>query len=64
MAQLTFNIPDDQMSRLVDAWGAGHPEAAPEGETKAQFAKQNIKRMIMVGVRNFEAQQVPEINIT
>lgn len=74
MANLTFTIPDARMPDLIDAWGAGwlaqipdqdNPGSMiPNPETKPQFAKENIRRMIVERVRVYEGRQLPEFPVT
>ena len=65
MAQLTFNVPDDLMDDLVEAWSGPDWELrAKEGETQAQFAKRMIARTIAEPIRQKQAEQLPEIPIT
>jgi hypothetical protein len=46
MAQITINIPDAAMPRVIDAWGAGYsstlPDGSPNPQTKAQYARAKI----------------------
>ena len=68
MAELKFTIPDDRMSDLVDAWGAGWGPELITGEpnplTKPQFAKEQIRKMIVSKVREHELAQEPDFPIT
>jgi len=67
MANLTFQIPDSRMQDLIDAWGQGWPETvdgAPNPQTKAQFAKEQIRRMIVRRVKDHVTSQQPEFPIT
>jgi hypothetical protein len=80
MANLTFNIPDADMPRVIKAWGEGWQEEVmtpgtpgdpesqptwnPNPQTKAQFAKEQIRRLISDRVRQYEALQAEPISIT
>lgn len=74
MAELKFTIPDARMSELIDAWGMGYRdeipdpgnpgEVIPNPQTKPQFAKENIRRMIVERVKTHQGQQLPELPVT
>ena len=68
MAELKFTIPDERMSDLIDAWaGEWAPElitGEPNPLTKPQFAREEIKRMIISKVRQHELAQAPDFPIT
>jgi hypothetical protein len=64
--QLTFNIPDDKKDLFVDAWADGYPQGAepPTQQEKQQFAKQQIKDVLVNRVRTYEGQKITPIDIT
>lgn len=65
--QLTFLIPDDKKDLFIDAFAQGWLDTIdgqPNPETKPQFAKRQIKQMFTQHVRMYQAQQIPEIDIT
>lgn len=68
MAELKFQIPDNRMDDLVNAWGDGYsPElidGEPNPQTKQQFAREQIKLTIMQRVKSHEARQLPDFPIT
>lgn len=68
MAELKFQIPDNRMNDLVDAWGDGWTAELINGEpnplTKQQFAREQIKLTIMQRVKSHEARQLPDFPIT
>jgi hypothetical protein len=68
MANLTFQIPDERMQDLIDAWGDGWratlPNGDPNPQTKQQYAKERIRQMIVNGVKHYESQQLQEFPIT
>lgn len=63
MAQVTFNIPDDQAARVGNAvagtygWTGTHNGAA---ETKAQFLKRQLVLFLKNVVKAYEAQAASE----
>ena len=65
--QLTFNIPEDKKDLFIEAWSDTWQETidgAPNPETRAQFAKRQIKMFLAERVKSYEAQQTPPIEIT
>lgn len=68
MAELKFQIPDNRMDDLINAWGQDYAETLVDGEpnpqTKQQFARKQIMNMIVQRIRTHEANQQPEFPIT
>lgn len=74
MADLTFQVPDDKMAELVDAWSTGYlaevPDPSSRGDmipnpqSKEDFAKEQIKKMIADRIRVHISTQGPEFPIT
>jgi hypothetical protein len=74
MATLTFNIPDERMPDLIEAWGDGwtadvidpdNPgEYMPNPLTKPQYAKEQIRRSLVQRVKQFQAAALEDIPIT
>lgn len=71
--QLTFNIPDDKYDRFIAAWSVNYQDqildpdgsgTLPNPQTRAQFAKEQIRDMLHSQVRNYESTQVMDIGIT
>jgi hypothetical protein len=56
MAQITINVPDAQLSRVLDAFAAVYGWTAASGLTKAQLAKEQLKKYMLDTVRQYEAQ--------
>lgn len=54
MAQITINIPDDKISRVLEAYAAYYNWSADSGLTKAQFTKQQVVKQIKQIVKNVE----------
>lgn len=54
MAAISVTIPDDQLTRVVEALcGAGH-WSADTGLTKQQFAKAEVARLLRERVQQYE----------
>jgi len=68
VATLTFQIPDNRMQDLIDAWTAGWPAVITDGvvntQAQTQYAKNNIKREIINRVQEYLAEQQPDFPIT
>ena len=68
MATLSFQIPDNRMQDLIDAWGVTYSDVTSEGspnpQTKAQYAKEQIRLVIVQRVRDYLTAQQPEFPIT
>lgn len=61
---LTFNVPDDKVSRVVDAMNGLYE--CPETFTKAQWAKECIRQFVMKVVSRWEticAQEEAKVSI-
>lgn len=54
MAQITINIPDAVVSRVLDAMAARHGWTAESGQTKAQFVKSVIIKQLKDAVKSHE----------
>jgi hypothetical protein len=67
MAQLIFNIPDERMQELVDAWALGYQptiNGSPNPQTKQQYAKEQIRLVIASRVtKHQQAQQQPDFPV-
>lgn len=69
MAELKFTIPDARMPELVEAWAQGYIDVLPDGatpnpQTKAAFAKEQIKQTIIMRVKQYQAMSGEDFPIT
>ena len=66
MAQLVFNIPDDQVQRVVNAlalfygYRATDEQGNPNAETKAQYVRRRMADEMRARVKRIERQQQAE----
>lgn len=60
MAQIIFDVPDDKLTRLIDAFAKVYGFVPGQGVIRAQFAKGKIRdyiKEIMVRAEGLEAQR-------
>jgi hypothetical protein len=67
MATLSFQIPDARMPELVDAWSLGWPaevidpadpsKMIPNPQTQQQYAKEQIRQVIVTRVQQHLSAQ-------
>lgn len=60
MANVTITVPDDQVTRLNNAFASEFGWDQSLGLTKTQFTKQQVIRMIKQIVKNNEANTVAQ----
>lgn len=74
MAQITITIPDAHLQRILNGFAYQHgyqdeiPAVGanrrdiliPNPETKAQFTRRSLKRLILQSVRVYESEQAAE----
>lgn len=67
MTQITFEIPDQHMPRVIAAFSEDYmPEidGQPNPMTRPQYAKKQMWKQIMWRIRAYEASQISEIEMT
>lgn len=59
MAQITINIPDQVLGRVVDGLCGrySYDDRKQEGETKGQFAKRTMMEWVKSSVKKYEQQK-------
>jgi len=60
MANITIQIPDAVLQRVLDAFAGNYNWTDQLGVTKAQFARQKVQEFIKENVKAFEAQKAAE----
>lgn len=55
MAQITIDIPNDKVNRILDAFAAEFGWTADSGVTKAVFTKHQVISYVKQVTKNFEA---------
>lgn len=63
MAQITMNIPDQHIQRILDAFASAYGWHDGLGVTKAQFAKSKIRDYIKEIVMRAEAPEAQRVAI-
>jgi len=54
MAEITFTIPNEKLSRVVDAINGLHPMPEEEEMTPAQWTKEYLRRLVVREVQAWE----------
>lgn len=63
MAQITLNFPDQMAPRVLEAFAKefNYAETKLEGETKAQFAKRQVRDLVQTIVVKHESQAAANV---
>jgi len=61
MASITFNLPDEHITRLVDAFCGLHNYDPETGETRPQFAQRLLREYLVSQVRRWEQLEAKRI---
>lgn len=62
MATVTITIPDEQVTRVLNAFAVKfrYDDTKETGETKAQFAQRMVRQFMIKTVRQVEADQAAQ----
>ncbi len=64
MADVTFTINDDHLTRFVDGIAGHFGNGMEDDETKAQYGKRKLRRQMVLWVKRYERQAAIDAIVT